>query len=230
MVQQAALLASSSDLETAESDRGSLRRVILASSLGAIFESYDLVLYGPMAAIIAAQFFSGLDVAYAYIFTLLSAAVSYVARPFGGLVFGPLGDIAGRKYTFLLTIMVMGTSTVVIGKPPWRLHSMPSIARLSRHVTWCSSRPSIIVGFQPAPTRGDRQALCASRTSARSCCRAMMATECFSRQVTSWPMRKSVYSSLILRSRIGFAFTEPPRSFAARLNCTLFLAPISSSR
>jgi len=118
MVQQAALLASSSDLETAESDRGSLRRVILASSLGAIFESYDLVLYGPMAAIIAAQFFSGLDTAYAYIFTLLSAAVSYVARPFGGLVFGPLGDIAGRKYTFLLTIMVMGTSTVVIGLLP----------------------------------------------------------------------------------------------------------------
>lgn len=118
MVQQAALLASSSDLETAESDRGSLRRVILASSLGAIFESYDLVLYGPMAAIIAAQFFSGLDIAYAYIFTLLSAAVSYVARPFGGLVFGPLGDIAGRKYTFLLTIMVMGTSTVVIGLLP----------------------------------------------------------------------------------------------------------------
>jgi MFS family permease len=95
-----------------------MRKVIVASSLGAIFESYDLVLYGPLAAIIAAQFFSGLDPAYAYIFTLLSAAISYVVRPFGGLVFGRLGDIAGRKYTFVLTIVIMGISTVIIGLLP----------------------------------------------------------------------------------------------------------------
>ncbi|WP_246729127.1 MFS transporter [Methylosinus sp. RM1] len=99
-------------------DPGSLRRVVVASSLGAIFEAYDLVLYGPMAAIVAAEFFSGLDPAYAYIFTLLSAAVTYVARPFGGLVFGPLGDRAGRKFTFLLTILIMGLSTVLIGLLP----------------------------------------------------------------------------------------------------------------
>lgn len=97
---------------------GSLRRVVVASSLGAIFEAYDLVLYGPMAAIVAAEFFSGLDPAYAYIFTLLSAAVTYLARPFGGLVFGPLGDRVGRKYTFLLTILIMGLSTVLIGLLP----------------------------------------------------------------------------------------------------------------
>jgi MFS family permease len=104
--------------DTDAADAGTLRKVVIASSLGAVFEAYDLVLYGPMAAIIAAQFFSGLDTAYAYIFTLLSAAVTYVARPFGGLVFGPLGDLVGRKYTFLLTIIIMGLSTVCIGLLP----------------------------------------------------------------------------------------------------------------
>ncbi|MDP4021605.1 MFS transporter [Methylobacterium sp. NEAU 140] len=99
-------------------DSGRMRRVVVASSLGAVFEAYDLVLYGPMAAIIARTFFSGLDEAYAYVFALLSAAVSYLARPFGGLIFGRLGDLAGRKYAFLLTIVVMGGSTVLIGLLP----------------------------------------------------------------------------------------------------------------
>jgi MFS family permease len=99
-------------------DTGGLRRVVVASSLGAVFEAYDIILFGPMAAIIANQFFSGLDPAYAYIFTLLSIAVTYVARPFGGLVFGPLGDLVGRKYTFLLTIVIMGLATVCIGLLP----------------------------------------------------------------------------------------------------------------
>jgi MFS family permease len=99
-------------------NRSQVRRVIFASSLGAVFESYDLVLYAPMAAIIAAQFFSGLDPAYAYIFTLLSAAITYVVRPFGGLVFGRLGDLVGRKRSFLFTIVIMGASTVAIGLLP----------------------------------------------------------------------------------------------------------------
>ncbi|MGU3663900.1 MFS transporter [Methylobacterium sp. A49B] len=90
----------------------------MASSLGAVFEAYDLVLFGPMAAIVARQFFSGLDEAYAYVFTLLSAAVTFLARPFGGLIFGRLGDLVGRKYTFLLTIVIMGGATVAIGLLP----------------------------------------------------------------------------------------------------------------
>src|SRR5262245_53367979 len=88
----AAGLARAPDQAADSAGTGGLRRVIVASSLGAVFEAYDLTLFGPMAAIIAVQFFSGLDPAYAYIFTLLSIAVTYVARPFGGLVFGPLGD------------------------------------------------------------------------------------------------------------------------------------------
>jgi MFS family permease len=111
-------LLGATDHGTDVADAGGLRRVVVASSLGAIFEAYDLVLFGPMAAIIAAQFFSGLDPAYAYIFTLLSIAVTYVARPFGGLVFGPLGDRVGRKYAFLLTIVMMGLATVCIGLLP----------------------------------------------------------------------------------------------------------------
>jgi MFS family permease len=106
------------EAKPADIDPSQMRRVVVASSLGAIFEAYDLVLYGPMAAIIAAQFFSGLDPAYAYIFTLLSAALTYVVRPFGGLIFGRLGDLVGRKYTFLLTIVIMGSSTVIIGLLP----------------------------------------------------------------------------------------------------------------
>jgi MFS family permease len=102
----------------APAERSELRRVVFASSLGAIFEAYDLVLFGPMAGIIAAQFFSGLDPAYAYIFTLLSAAIGYVVRPVGGLVFGRLGDLVGRKHSFLVTIVVMSLSTVVIGLVP----------------------------------------------------------------------------------------------------------------
>jgi MFS family permease len=99
-------------------DRTRVRRVIVASSLGAVFEAYDLVLFGPMAATIARHFFSGLDDAYAYVFTLLSAAVTFLARPFGGLIFGRLGDLVGRKHTFLLTIVIMGGATVAIGLLP----------------------------------------------------------------------------------------------------------------
>ena len=106
------------DAEALPEERGRVRRVIAASSLGAVFEAYDLVLFGPMAAIIARQFFSGLDEAYAYVFTLLSAAVTFLARPFGGLIFGRLGDLVGRKVTFLLTIVLMGGATVAIGLLP----------------------------------------------------------------------------------------------------------------
>ena len=82
------------------------RRVIFASSLGTVFEWYDFYLYGSLAAVIAKQFFSGLDETSAYIAALLAFAAGFAVRPFGALVFGQLGDLAGRKYTFLITIII----------------------------------------------------------------------------------------------------------------------------
>jgi MFS family permease len=104
--------------ETPLATSSSLRRVVIASSLGAIFESYDLTLFGPLAAIIAAQFFANLDSSSAYVFTLLSFALPYVVRPLGGVIFGHLGDRTGRKYSFLVTITILGTTTVLIGLLP----------------------------------------------------------------------------------------------------------------
>jgi MFS family permease len=104
--------------ETPLTTRSSLRRVVIASSLGAIFESYDLTLFGPLAPIIAAQFFANLDSSGAYVFTLLSFALPYVVRPLGGVIFGSLGDRTGRKYSFLVTITILGTTTVLIGLLP----------------------------------------------------------------------------------------------------------------
>ncbi len=94
------------------------RRVIFASSLGTVFEWYDFYLYGSLAGIIAKQFFSGVNPTAAYIFALLAFAAGFAVRPFGALLFGRLGDLVGRKYTFLITIMIMGTSTFVVGLLP----------------------------------------------------------------------------------------------------------------
>ena len=94
------------------------KKVIFASSLGTVFEWYDFYLYGSLAAIIAKQFFSGLDPSAAYIFALLAFAAGFLVRPFGALVFGRLGDMIGRKYTFLITIVLMGASTFVVGLLP----------------------------------------------------------------------------------------------------------------
>src|SRR5579862_7462599 len=94
------------------------KRVIFASSLGTVFEWYDFYLYGSLAAAIAKNFFSALPAQTAFIFTLLGAAAGFVVRPFGALVFGRLGDMIGRKYTFLVTIMIMGLSTFVLGLLP----------------------------------------------------------------------------------------------------------------
>ena len=94
------------------------KKVILASSLGTVFEWYDFYLYGSLAAIIASQFFSGLDAGSAFIFALLAFAAGFIVRPFGGLVFGRLGDMIGRKYTFLVTIVIMGLSTFIVGLLP----------------------------------------------------------------------------------------------------------------
>ena len=94
------------------------RRVILASSLGTVFEWYDFYLYGSLAVIIARQFFSGLNDTSAFIFALLAFAAGFAVRPFGALVFGRLGDLVGRKHTFLITIVIMGLSTFAVGILP----------------------------------------------------------------------------------------------------------------
>ena len=94
------------------------KKVIFASSLGTVFEWYDFYLYGSLAAIIAKQFFAGLDPGSAFIFALLAFAAGFIVRPFGALVFGRLGDMIGRKYTFLVTILIMGMSTFIVGVLP----------------------------------------------------------------------------------------------------------------
>ena len=94
------------------------RKVIFASSLGTVFEWYDFYLYGSLAAVIARQFFSGLDPTSAYIFALLAFAAGFLVRPFGAIFFGRLGDMIGRKYTFLVTILIMGASTFIVGLLP----------------------------------------------------------------------------------------------------------------
>ncbi len=94
------------------------KRVILASSAGTIFEWYDFYLYGSLAAIIGAQFFSAFPEATRNVFALLAFAAGFLVRPFGALFFGRLGDLVGRKYTFLMTILIMGASTFVVGLLP----------------------------------------------------------------------------------------------------------------
>jgi MFS family permease len=94
------------------------KKVIFASSLGTVFEWYDFYLYGSLAAIIAKQFFASLDPTAAFIAALLAFAAGFLVRPFGALVFGRLGDMIGRKYTFLVTIMIMGLSTFIVGLLP----------------------------------------------------------------------------------------------------------------
>ncbi len=94
------------------------RFVILASSLGTVFEWYDFYLYGSLASIIGAQFFSAYPEATRNVFALLAFAAGFIVRPFGALVFGSLGDLVGRKYTFLVTILIMGLSTFIVGLLP----------------------------------------------------------------------------------------------------------------
>jgi len=102
------------------------KKVIFASSLGTVFEWYDFYLYGSLAAIIGAQFFNVagadgkpmFDEATRNIFSLLAFAAGFIVRPFGALVFGRIGDLVGRKYTFLVTILIMGLSTFVVALLP----------------------------------------------------------------------------------------------------------------
>lgn len=98
--------------------RATERRVIIASSLGTVFEWYDFYLYGLLATIISAQFFSGVNETTGFIFALAAFAAGFAVRPFGALVFGRLGDLVGRKYTFLVTMGLMGLATFAVGLLP----------------------------------------------------------------------------------------------------------------
>ena len=94
------------------------RKVIIASSAGTIFEWYDFYLYGSLAAIIGANYFTAFPEATRNVFALLAFAAGFIVRPFGALFFGAMGDLIGRKYTFLATILIMGASTFLVGMLP----------------------------------------------------------------------------------------------------------------
>ena len=103
---------------TSEVSEAEQRKVVVASSLGTVFEWYDFYLYGSLAAVIGSHFFSGLTQSGQFIFALLAFAAGFFVRPFGAIFFGRLGDLVGRKYTFLITIVIMGLSTFLVGVLP----------------------------------------------------------------------------------------------------------------
>jgi MFS family permease len=113
------------------------KKVILASSAGTIFEWYDFYLYGSLAAIIGAQFFTAFPEATRNVFALLAFAAGFIVRPFGALVFGSLGDLIGRKYTFLMTILIMGMSTFLVGLLP-------------NYQSWGVAAPIILIALRMA--------------------------------------------------------------------------------
>ena len=94
------------------------RLVILASSVGTVIEWYDFSLYGSLAAIITAQFFSGVNETTGFILALAAFAAGFAVRPFGAVLFGRIGDLVGRKNTFLVTMGIMGLSTFLVGALP----------------------------------------------------------------------------------------------------------------
>jgi len=111
------------------------QKVILASSLGTVFEWYDFYIFGTLAAIVGKQFFAPLSPTAQFIMALLAFAAGFAVRPFGAIVFGRLGDMVGRKYTFLITITIMGTSTFLVGL-------LPSYA------SWAIAAPVILIGLR----------------------------------------------------------------------------------
>jgi MFS family permease len=113
------------------------KKVILASSAGTIFEWYDFYLYGSLAAIIGAQFFTAFPEATRNVFALLAFAAGFIVRPLGALVFGMLGDLVGRKYTFLMTILIMGISTFLVGLLP-------------NYNSWGAAAPIILIALRMA--------------------------------------------------------------------------------
>jgi MFS family permease len=111
-------ISSQAALTGAQAERRGEWLVIGASSLGTVFEWYDFYLYGLLATVISAQFFSGVNEVTGFIFALAAFAAGFAVRPFGALVFGRLGDLVGRKHTFLITMSIMGGATFVVGVLP----------------------------------------------------------------------------------------------------------------
>ncbi|TMH72729.1 MAG: MHS family MFS transporter, partial [Betaproteobacteria bacterium] len=111
------------------------RKVIFASSLGTVFEWYDFYIFGTLAAVVGKQFFAPLSTTAQFIMTLLAFAAGFAVRPFGAVIFGRIGDIVGRKYTFLITITIMGTSTFLIGLLPG-------------YTTWGIAAPVILISLR----------------------------------------------------------------------------------
>src|ERR1700676_1527738 len=110
--------SAAADLPKAQDAATNQWLVIGASSLGTVFEWYDFYLYGLLASVISAQFFSGVNVTTGFIFALAAFAAGFAVRPFGALVFGRLGDLVGRKHTFLITMSIMGLATFGVGLLP----------------------------------------------------------------------------------------------------------------
>ena len=114
---------------------GEQRLVIFASSLGTVFEWYDFYIFGTLAAIVGKQFFAPLTPTAQFIMTLLAFAAGFAVRPFGAILFGRLGDMIGRKYTFLITITIMGTATFLVGVLP-------------SYGSWGIAAPVILIGLR----------------------------------------------------------------------------------
>nr|WP_246756131.1 MFS transporter [Bradyrhizobium diazoefficiens] len=111
------------------------RKVIFASSLGTVFEWYDFYIYGTLGAFLAKYFFSNVPPNVGFIFALLAFAAGFAVRPFGALIFGRLGDMIGRKYTFLITMTLMGVGTFFIGLLPG-------------YATWGIAAPIVLIGLR----------------------------------------------------------------------------------
>ena len=110
--------SAAAEVAAAQSGKQSVGLIIGAASLGTVFEWYDFYLYGLLATVISAQFFSGVNEVTGFIFALAAFAAGFAVRPFGALVFGRLGDLVGRKHTFLITMLIMGGSTFAVGCLP----------------------------------------------------------------------------------------------------------------
>src|SRR6201998_3998630 len=110
--------STTADLANVDSTQKNHWLIVGGASLGTVFEWYDFYLYGLLASIISAQFFSGVNEVTGFIFALAAFAAGFAARPLGALVFGRLGDLVGRKHTFLITMSIMGGATFLVGLLP----------------------------------------------------------------------------------------------------------------